>query len=313
MDISFDAFKEFKQIEEKKEIKCPSCGGSSDNFIIQSSEGVQLCKNCGTHISDVLISEKQEWTNGAENSFERCSTVADKLLSKQSKSTWITGLPSHMIRTHMFHNFYPNKEQGVLNMYHEIDKIGKKCNLNTAIKYEAKVLCKKVNGKIISRGNTRKGIICAAIMQAYKSKTVDYLKIDKMAKICEIDKKYIRKGMDTIAKINFEENKFDKLIPRGIDSYATEYMANLELESDIKDSVISFIEYIEPKVSEINNMPASIAGGCIYSILREKYEEEELAIFRIKMKEKCDLNEITINHCYENIVKVLHNSINNKK
>ena len=116
-------FAEFEKQQDKSLDNCPSCGSSSDNFIVQNNEGVQICRDCGTHISNTLISMKQEWTNGADNGIERCSTITDPLLVKQSKSTWVSGLPYSMIKNHMFHNFFAHKEQGLFDMYKTIDKI----------------------------------------------------------------------------------------------------------------------------------------------------------------------------------------------
>ena len=315
---------------EKDELieKCPSCNGSSDDFIAQSSEGAQICSNCGTHISDTLISMKQEWTNGAENGIERCSTTTDPLLVNQSKSTWISGLPYSMIKNHMFHNFYAHKEQGLHDMYKTIDKIGERNNIPQAVRDHAKKYCKMISSQNIKRGKSRIGMIGATIGQAYKQRMKIYLSEDKLAKICGVEKKYIQSGVDKLAEFNFIQgiDPHEFLTPRSIGNYAEEYMMNLEINEIMIPKVSALIERVNPLLPQINNMPSSIAGSCIYYVFVEElkkqcederkrgggdddevsFDESKTVEFKKLMKKHCGLNEITINNCYNNILRVLN-------
>lgn len=306
-----DLFAEFDKLDDKVKEKCPSCGGTSDNFITKSNEGAQICSNCGTHVSDTLISMKQEWS---ETGLERCSTVIDPLLVSQSRSVWITGVPYNMIKTHMYHNFYVYKEQGLYDMYKIVDKIGEQNNIPQSIRDHAKKCCKMISGESIKRGKSRIGMIGATIGQAYKQRMNVHLSEDKLATICRVEKKYIQNGIDTLAEFNWTQGikSEEYLSPRSIENYIEEYMMHLSINEDMIPKISALLERVNPLLPQINNMPSSIAGSCIYYVfvreLKEKgieNEEQHIVKFKKLMKKKCGLNEITVSNCYGNMLKAL--------
>jgi len=318
MDSSSDLFAEFEKYNnnnKKEQENCTFCDASSDKFISRSSEGAQICSDCGTHISDTLISMKQEWTNGAENCVERCSTTTDPLLVHQSKSTWLSGVPYSMIKNHMFHNFYAHKEQGLHEMYKTIDKIGERNNISQAIRDHAKKYCKMISSQNIKRGKSRIGIIGATLRQAYIQRVKVHLSEDRIAIMCGIEKKYVQKGVDKLAEFNFSQGikPEEFLTPRTIESYAEEYMMNLEITEDMMVKISELITKIGPLLPYINNMPSSIAGSCIYYVFVEElkasnegvFDESKTVEIKKLIKKKCNLNEITINNCYNNILTIL--------
>jgi len=315
--FQMDIFAEFDNYPEDKEDtdKCPHCKGSNKDFIVKSNEGAQICRNCGTHISDTLISMKQEWTNGDESGIERCSTTIDPLLVHQSKSTWWSGIPYNMIKNHMFHNFYVHKEQGLIDLYNMIDKIGERNKISLAIRDHAKKYCKLISNQNIKRGKSRIGMIGATIGQAYKYRLKVHLSEDKLAEICGIEKKYIQRGIDKLAEFNFSRgiNPEEFLVPRTIENYAEEYMLALDIADVMVQKICCLIETIEKLLPHINNMPSSIAGSCIFYVFVEELklcnkgeiDETKVNEFKKLIKKKCNLNEITISNCYNNILRVL--------
>ena len=306
-----DLFAEFDNLDNKVNEKCPSCGGTSDDFITKSNEGAQICSNCGTHVSNTLISMKQEWS---ETGLERCSTIIDPLLVNQSRSVWITGIPYNMMKTHLYHNFYAYKEQGLYDMYKIIDKLGEQNNIPQSVRDHAKKYCKMISKENIKRGKSRIGMIGATIGQAYKQRMKVHLSEDKLATICNVEKKYIQNGIDTLAKFNWKLGikPEEYLSPRSIENSIEEYMIDLQINEDMIPKINDLLEKVKPLLPQINNMPSSIAGSCLYYVfireLKEKKEEnveQHITKFKKLMKKKCGLNDITVSNCYHNLLKAL--------
>lgn len=298
------------KIQEKS---CPSCGATKENFIIESGEGAQICNRCGTHVSDILISMKQEWTNGSESSMERCSTITDKLLENQSKSTWISNVSANMRLNHMIHNVYQQREPKLYSMYSLVDKIGEKYNISKAVRELAKEYCKLISTENIKRGNTRRGIIGAAIAQAAKQKNNIGYEEHTLAKMMGIEKEYVRAGTDQMAKFLFKYYEDISYIkPRSIVSYANDYMNKLDVDDVMRDEVIKLINVIQPSIIHIKNTPSSIAGSCIYYVYNMHYGDntDKMSKFKKLMTNECSLHDMTIKNCYKNIVNLLE-KINN--
>lgn len=291
------------------ETECAYC--KSINKIITDNElGKQICTNCGFHVCDDNICEKQEWNYGNNLENTLCNNLQNPFFKKQSTTVWLTGVKPQVQITHKFHHVFPKKEPSLNNVYNVIDRIKEENPrlLNVAVCNDAKSFCQQLDeSKVkIPRGNVRKGIIGAAILRALIKRNKNYLDTKIMAKMCKIDIKELCRGQEILDSYLFKQGYKDDqvIVSKSIKVYVSEFLIklkDLEISEEVIKELFEFIEKVETFYYKINNKKNNIAIACLYHILKDYYDDN-LKEFII---ETLDINEITLGHCYTSLIEQL--------
>ena len=300
-DVS-DDFSVFNS-QEKNKPKCKAC--NSTNLFPDYQQGIEYCEDCGTHQSNTILSMSPEWKNGSDttsSTLNRCNCVIDPLLKKMSLSTRLIGVPRHIGLVHSWHTLYSYKEHSLSKAFKKMDKVAQENAIPEAIVKYAHKLYSLIADKDLKRGDSRIGIMGACIYYGCRARNV--MKREKdIAKNMKIDQKYISRGCDTIAEYLFEKGMDAEkvLAPFNIYDYIEEFTDILGLPDKFKIKAMCVASVVDKNSYCLRNMPYSLAAGCIYfvAVWSKRYD---ITTLKREMKAKCDLSDVTIAKCHNNLI-----------
>lgn len=153
----------------------------------------------------------------------------------------------------------------------------------------------------IYRGNSRKGIICACIFEAYKTTDTPEL-LDTLIKKFNIPKKQILSGLKSITFNNkSSKRKVSYITPVNI---IKSILKKLSASEKQISQVLNIYNNTKNKSSQLNRArPNSVAAGIVYYWIKTNNKQISIKQF----SELVDLSEITINKIVHeiNIIKNL--------
>lgn len=285
---------------------CLYCSSTEDKFMTDYELGKIICTNCGYHIGNDNICEKQEWIYGNSMDNSPCNNVQNPYFKKQSTTVWLTGVKPQVQITHKYHHVFTKKEQSLSNMYKIIDNLREKYPklLKVCICNDAKSFCQQLDEskEKIQRGNIRIGIIGAALLRALVKRNHNYLDQKVMAKMCNINIKHLCKAeeiLDTyLYKKGYREDQ--GLISKSLNIHVQNIIKlfpELELTGEVITKLFNFVDKIDNIIYKINNKKNNIAIACIYHILKDYYDDN----LKDYLVDKLEINEHTLTHCYDSL------------
>jgi len=289
--------------QNKNVPRCTSC--KSTNLFPDYKQGIEYCQDCGTHQSNTILSMSPEWKNGsdtANSTLNRCNCIVDPLLKKMSLSTRLIGVPRHIGLVHSWQTLYSYKEHSLSKTFKKMEKIAQENAIPEAIVKYAQKLYSLIADKDLKRGDSRIGIMGACIYYGCRARNI--MKREKdIAKNMNIDQKYVSHGCDLIAEYLFEKGMDAEkvLAPFDIYDYIEEFSEILGLSKKFKMNAMCVASVVEENSKSLRNMPYSLAAGCIYfvAVCSKKYD---IAVLKREMKVKCDLSDVTIAKCFNNLI-----------
>lgn len=306
--VPIDNNDDFSVFDTKpKEIpKCISC--KSEKLFPDQKQGIVYCEDCGTHQSNTIITMSPEWKNGSDgvgSTLNRCNCVIDPLLKKMSLTTRLIGVPRHISLVHKWHTLYSYKEHSLSKVFKKMQKVGQENAIPEAIIKYAQKLYSLIADNDLKRGDSRIGIMGACIYYGCRVRNV--MKREKdIAKNMKIRQKYISHGCDLIAEYLFKKGMDAEkvLAPFNIYDYIEEFTDILGLSNKFKIKAMCVAEVVEDNSNSLRNMPYSLAAGCIFFVAvgSKKYD---ITILKREMKIKCDLSDVTIAKCHNNLTSLM--------
>lgn len=258
---------------EKKVLKCSNCPVSE--IVENSHEGIICCKLCGEVIAQ-LLDESPEWlkydnTEGTS----RCNGVYNHLLpiSSLGNKTLYSG-NSKMMNIQI----WGSMDYRERSLHKEFKKITRVCLSNgiaKCIEDDAKFLYKrfndsryangkKINKKIITRGNNRIGILAGCVYYSCKKKNKPYTP-DEMATLFNIDNDIMNKGIKILRKHNLIKDNGITLPSQ----YIQRYCDKLNIITYHKEIAKRVSENVEIMELTKHNTTLPVVAACILLVANE--------------------------------------------
>jgi transcription initiation factor TFIIB len=297
--------------------ECLEC--KSKNIIEQY--GYYICNDCGVQYNNIIDSS-QEWRDYGSNDNKssnpsRCGMPVNDLLPH-------TGIGSIIMHTN--NESMNMKRMRELHSWNSIDytdstftknsKDMEILSLNNGITHciieEAKNIYKQISYHKYKKKSKKEAIQAACIQCACKLKNVPR-DSNEMALIFGISKKDMRRGAKQFEEIwsrinEKEENSlYTDLKPNNSINFLQRRCSELKLSNEIIQLCKEVCEYIENEDYLIKHTPLSRTAGCIYFTCMFL----NILIDKNKITETCSISEVTINKCYQKLIIIKDNIIEN--
>jgi transcription initiation factor TFIIIB Brf1 subunit/transcription initiation factor TFIIB len=324
--ISYDEKIEEKEEEEIKEtthtkLYCENCE-SEDHIAEDTANGIIVCIQCGTTISEVFDSNPEWKTYGGDEKNVRCHAQINVFLPQSSLGTTINGANRSRIKLIHGWNAMPYKERNLHNELKEIQNICRKAGILKCIEDDAKIYYKllsdtkhpigKNQGKfVIVRGTKRTGLKGACLYYACKRKG-DTRSPKEIAKLFNIRYKDITKACKIFKKLmKLQQLPHDSHV-NDPEHFIKRYCRELHIAKEYVAETLRIIKNIE-KLDIISvHTPPSIALATIILVI----ELNKLNINREMIAEKFGLSEATINKTFRKIEQykeiIINDELTNK-
>lgn len=330
--------KKHKNEDKIEEEYCTIC----DSYDIINIDGYITCKLCGNQITNIIDSG-QEWRyygqfDNKTNDPARCGIPTNELMPNASmgsiiSTSWNDTYGIRRIRKIHTWNSISYKESTLLKSFNNITVVSNNNDINNCICEEAKHMFKKVT-EIKSYRKAKKNAMEAASLQlACKLRGVSR-DSSEIAQMFGISLKDMRKGTKQFEELwitlrlrdkklsyKLEDDQEDdqednqefqeELSFKPSDSivYLHRSCSKLNLSDDIFEICKSICMYIEETKMLIKHIPLSRTAGCIYFtcyILNINIDKQNISAV-------CLVSEVTINKCFQKLLKNKENIIKNTK
>jgi transcription initiation factor TFIIIB Brf1 subunit/transcription initiation factor TFIIB len=312
-----DLFKQIKNKErkEKKEnIKeqYDSCNKCSSTELI-NKDGFMICQDCGNECYDV-ITETPEWrdygfNDTKQNISNRCSSSNCILLVNGKNNS----------KKNMYKNMYiwfstNYKENTMKDNESLMRNTALNFNINNCIIDDAKMILREIKKNKYQKKCKKEALIAACIQWAFKKKGVPRDTVE-MANMFGITKQDMRKGFKQFEELLFsleKDNTKDNIKDLISIDFLSRKCSELKLSEDITKMCIEVCIFVESEEYLIKHIPLSRTASSIYftcNILNININKNEFILI-------CDISEVTINKCYQKLLKfkadiIMNTALNN--
>lgn len=289
--------------KKKKENVCINCG--SDNLILDSSNGYNVCQNCGV-INKYFLDETPEFS-GDKNSSSRYGCPTNYFYQKSALGTKIKTKGYSRISNLQKQGQIPYKEKSLMETLKKIQKKCKDHNITQPIIDNAKNLYKKVNdskhktgkrkGKNrIMRCDNRKAILAACVFYACKMHR-DVRCPKEIADIYELDIKSVNRGIRKFLEyVNIEE-----LMIQFKSSQSSDFIERFASKLNIEPKYIKIAKDISDNIHKLDlastHEPPSVAAGCLLLVVNMYH----LDISKKNISDIFKISDVTISKTYRRI------------
>lgn len=319
--------------------KCSNC----DSMDLVQIDGYYTCRECGTCLNEVIDSG-QEWRyygqydNKATNP-ARCGIPTSDLIPNSSIGSIIAnqGFETYaMKRIRKIQSWGSTnyKDTTLMNSFNNMNIMASNSGIPQCIIEEAKHMFKKISSVKSYKKAKKDAVQAACIQRACKMNNVPR-DSSEMATIFGISKKDMRKGakqfeeiwnaLRTQEKYEREQKvkKHRETNPEYIDneeqdnnykpSNSIDYLhrncSKLNLNEDIYDICSDICRYIEEEDYLVKHIPLSRTAGAIYFCCQcLNFDIDKQSITSV-----CNVSEVTINKCYQKLLKIRDQIILNTK
>ena len=312
-----DLFKQIKNKErQEKKIKkneqydkCNKC----DSTELINKDGFMICQGCGNECYDV-ITETPEWrdygyNDTKQNISNRCSSSNCILL--------VNG--KHNSKKNMYKNMYiwfsTNYKENTMKENESLMRnTALNFNINNCIIDDAKMILREIKKNKYQKKCKKEALIASCIQWAFKKKGVPRDTIE-MANMFGISKQDMRKGSKQFEELLFS---LEKDTPKDTNKelisidFLSRKCSELKLSDDIIKMCIEVCNFVEKEEYLIKHIPLSRTASSIYftcNILNININKNEFIVI-------CDISEVTINKCYQKLLKfkediIINTTLNN--
>lgn len=279
---------------------CP-CGGHK----LFSSCGLPVCNDCGL-VDDSYLDDSPEWTNGVSEDGTvtdraRCGMPQDLALFSEAWGTGTvisTGRGSSYAQKKMarinFHSSMNHRDRALFHAYKHIELAAKESLLLTDnVIREAKIMYRKFNKEVLTRGAVRKGIKANCVFWACKINKVPRT-TKEVADAFNIPTKDLSRTSETFKEVIIGKTEAPNITkPQHV---INRMLNDFELEDKRKWRMkcLRFAESLENCVPLMGKTPNSIAAVVVYKVLGKHVTKHDIV-------NKCGVSMPTLNKI-ENIV-----------
>ena len=276
---------------------CP-CGGTK----LYSSCGLPVCNDCGL-VDDNYIDDSPEWTNGVSedgtvSDQSRCGMPQDLGLFSEAWGTGTvisTGRGSTYAQRKMarinFHGSMNHRDRALFHAYKHIETAAKDVlTLPESVVRDAKIMYRKFNGEILTRGAVRTGIKANCVFWACKVNNVPRT-TKEVADAFNIPTKDLSRTSETFKQFLVGKTE----TPTSPDITKPQHVINRminEFELDDKRKwrmkCIRCAESLENCIPLMGKTPNSIAAVVIYNVLKDHVSKHDIV-------NKCGISMPTLN------------------
>jgi len=278
---------------------CPDCGDR--NIIDDQMRGRRICGNCGMELFEYFDNsiEMSNWDE--KNDSDRCAQQTNHFLPQSSLGTSIGGGNSKLKRLHIWSQM-PYEERSLYDVLQEIETKCRKENIPKSVIDNAKNLYKKFTEqknkdgkKIIIRGDNRKSLIAACVLEGAKMQKLPRSH-KEIAKIFDLKVKHITSGCRKLFEV-MDYNIYDSIQSSKPEDFIDRFKGKLKL-GEYTDLAKKIIKNIVKLDIATDHQPPSIAASAvmlIYQIYEIDYSVQNLSkIF--------DISDVTISKTFKKIV-----------
>lgn len=278
---------------------CPDCGDR--NIIDDQMRGRCICGNCGMELFEYFDSsiEMSNWDD--KNDSDRCAQQTNHFLPHSSLGTSIGGGNSKLKRLHIWSQM-PYEERSLYDVLQEIETKCRRENIPKAVIDNARNLYKKFTEqknkdgkKIIIRGDNRKSLIAACVLEGAKMQKLPRSH-KEIAKIFDLKVKHITSGCRKLFEV-MDYNVYESIQSSKPEDFIDRFKGKLKLGeySDLAKKIIKNIIKLDIAT---DHQPPSIAASAvmlIFQIYEIDYSIQNLSkIF--------DISDVTISKTFKKIV-----------
>lgn len=313
-DLLFNSIKKESKAKTNKEIhnNCSKC--NSDDLI--DKYGFFICKNCGNKCYN-SISSTQEWryyglNDNKTSDPSRCSTNNNELIPEISGNSILTSYGNKdskkmkLIKQIHTWNSINYKQNTMITDFTLMDNIGVNHSISRYILDEAKYIFKKITELNYKKKSKKESIIAACIQCACKIKNSPR-GTEEMSKMFNITKQEMRKGAKQFEELwsvlNEKEdynNLYETKKPTNSIDYLNRRCVELNLSKEVIQICVELCNYIEKEEYLIKHIPLSRTAGCIYFVCCYL----NININKNDITNICSISEVTINKCYNKLLKI---------
>jgi len=303
LDCAYDLINNIKNAENPKSVKikksCPDCGNC--NIIDDQMRGRCICGNCGRELFEYFDSsiEMSNWDE--KNDSDRCAQQTNYFLPQSSLGTSIGGCNSKLKRLHTWSQM-PYEERSLYDVLQEIDTKCRKENIPKAVIDNAKNLYKKFTEqknkdgkKIIIRGDNRKSLIAACVLEGAKMQKLPRSN-KEIAKIFDLKIKHITSGCRKLFEV-MDYNVYDYIQSSKPEDFIDRFKGKLKL-GEYADLAKKIIKNIVKLDIATDHQPPSIAASSIMLI----YQIYEIDYSLQNLSKIFDISDVTISKTFKKIV-----------
>ncbi len=324
---------------ENDDEQCRDC----NSYNLVQIDGYYTCRDCGNRGGEVIDSG-QEWryygqfdnklTNPA-----RCGIPTSDLVPNSSIGSVIANQGYETYAMKRIRNIQSwsstnYKDTTLMNSFNNMNIMASNSGVPICIIEEAKYMYKKVSSIKSYKKAKKDAIQAASIQRACKMNNVPR-DSSEMALIFGISKKDMRKGTKQFEEIwnalitqenywkeqeeiqHMDENPhynnegYEKDIINFKPSNSIDYLhrncSKLNLSEEIYNICSDICKYIENEDYLVKHIPLSRTAGCIYFCCRCL----NIDIDKQAITTACSVSEVTINKCYQKLLKIRNDIINN--
>ena len=289
-----------------------SCGGTK----LINSENLPVCSVCGI-VDSYILDDSPEWVSGVSEDGvasdpSRCGMPTDTDLYSENwgrgtviKAGYRASYAQQRMARINFHNSMNHKDRALFHAYKDIDLAGKDIlHLTEAVLRSAKILYRKFNGEVLTRGAVRTGIKANCVLYACKLNQVNRT-TKEIADAFGIPTKDLSRTSDI-----FKETILGQL-PNAAPETATSTITRpfhvvqrMINEFDIKDrrkvrvKCMKFATHLESCVKLMGKTPNSIAAVILLKIIGDDTSKQDVVA-------KCNISMPTLNKIDAIVTKYL--------
>lgn len=311
LDLESEAWSDFEKFQDETgpskittnsySVYTCKCGGQK----VIGSENLPVCTSCG-RLDSMYIDDTPEWTSGVSEAGvskdpSRCGNLASD--TGLFSAAWGTGTiisagykTSYACRRMArinFHTSMNHKDRSLFHAYKDIDEAAKEAlHLSDKVVRDAKVMYKKFNSDVLTRGAVRLGIKANCVLYACKLSNIPRT-TKEIADAFGIPTKDISRTSHQFRETILNEvQKSAPSITRPVD-VVHRLLNSFESTGDVRMNCIKMCRQLEGCVPLMSKTPNSIASAVILITLK---------LTKPDVCEKCGISLPTLNKI-EAIVK----------
>lgn len=271
-----------------------TCGGAK----VFGPDNLPVCSTCGI-VDSVYVSDTPEWVSavsedGTKTDTARCGMPSDTDLFSESwgsgtviKAKWGNYDQQKMARIN-FHSSMNHRDRSLFHAYCDIEKAARDhMGLSPSIIKNAKMLYRKFNSDVLTRGAVRTGVKANCVFYACKLANIPRT-TKEIAEAFGIQTRDISRTADIFKNTLIGESKTTvqvtrphHVIPRLLNEFSVS-------QGSVRMNCIKMARSLEDCVPLMGKTPNSIAAAVISRVLSESVSKQEIVA-------KCGVSMPTLN------------------
>lgn len=283
-------------------------------------DGYYTCNKCGNQDASV-IDNGQEWRyygqfDNKSSDPARCGIPTNDLVPNSCigsviSSNWNESWGMKRIRKIQSWNSISYRDTTLMNSFNNITNVASSSGIPNCIIEESKVLYKTVTDIKSYKKAKKEAMQAACVQWACKMKGFPR-DSSEMAIMFGIEKKDMRKAakqfeeiwntlkIQQMEKSDIQQEDISNFKPSTSTDYLHRSCSKLNVSDDIYQICKEVSEYIESEDHLTKHIPLSRTAGCIYFT----YQMLNIDIDKNSITNVCNVSEVTINKCYQKLLKI---------